>query len=165
MRKKNLTGRTFGMLHVLNEAPKYISPKGYSKSMWHCKCDCGNICDIMGSHLLSGHSLSCGCQQTAKLTPRKAVDLTGQKFGMLTVMCRMSNRQVGKNSRLVWHCRCDCGQETDVLALLLTEGLVKSCGCLLISHAERIMYQYLTMRNILFEPQYQPKGLYGVGSN
>lgn len=161
MRKIDLTGRVFGHLQVLNEAPPYVSPKGYRQLVWHCKCDCGNECDVMGTHLTSGHTSSCGCEQTSKLKPRVARDLTGQKFGMLTVLYRMPNRMVGKNSRVVWHCRCDCGNETDVLSLLLKEGFVKSCGCLSVSHAERIMVTYLTDHGLNFEPQYYIKGLSG----
>lgn len=128
-----------------------------------CYCDCGNDCVIMGSHLTTGHSTSCGCQQFKKLVPRKAVDLTDMRFGMLTVMYRQPNRMVGKNSRVVWHCKCECGKETDVLALLLTEGQVKSCGCLAISHAERIMFDYLNGLQVEYAFQYSPKKLYGVG--
>ena len=157
-----MTGMSFGDLQVLGEAPQYVSPKGYRKTMWNCICACGNACTVMGSHLLSGHSSSCGCQQRAKLHPRRASDLTGKRFGMLTVMCRMPNRQVGKNSRVVWHCRCECGNETDVLALLLQEGLVKSCGCLSVSHAERVMLDYLAERDAGFEAEYMPEGLCGV---
>ncbi len=163
MKKRDLTGQTFGKLYVLGEAEPYVSPKGYRKTMWKCRCECGNECVAMSSHLLSGHTLSCGCQQTVHLHPRKAADLTGQKFGMLTVMHRMPNRLVGKNSRVVWHCRCECGRETDVLALLLSEGLVKSCGCLSVSHAERIMADYLSKNVVEFVSQYQPDGLQGVG--
>lgn len=163
MKKNDLTGRQFGHLQVIKQGSTYVSPKGYQKIMWLCECDCGNVCEVMGSHLLSGHSTSCGCRKTAKLKPKVAADLTGQRYGMLTVMHRMPNRQVGKNSRVVWHCRCDCGNETDVLALLLFEGLVKSCGCRLVSHAERIMAEYLTHKGVVFEAQYMFDGLHGIG--
>lgn len=163
MRKRDLTGETFGKLYVLNEEPQYVSPKGHRKTMWRCLCDCGNICVVMGSHLTTGHSVSCGCQHATTPHKRKPADLTGQRFGMLTVMHRMPNRQVGKNSRVVWHCRCDCGNETNVLALLLFEGLVKSCGCSSVSHSERNMSDYLTTNGFAFKPQYHPEGLYGVG--
>lgn len=161
MRKLDLTGRVFGHLQVLCEVEPYVSPKGYKQCMWRCKCDCGNICNVAGTHLLSGHTSSCGCQQRANLKPRKARDLIGKKFGMLTVLYRMPNRMVGKNSRVVWHCRCECGKETDVLSLLLCEGLIKSCGCLSISHAERVMKEYLIEHNISFEPQYYFEDLVG----
>ena len=35
----------------------------------------------------------------------KFIDLTGQKFGRLTVIDRAPN----KNSRTAWNCLCDCG--------------------------------------------------------
>lgn len=163
MRKIDLTGREFGSLEVIEEAPKYVSPKGHEKSMWKCRCKaCGSICIVMGSHLTTGHSTSCGCQQTAKLSSRKAGDLTGRRFGMLRADYRMPNRMVGKNSRVVWHCTCECGNETDVLALLLQEGLVKSCGCVSVSHAERVMARYLSGKGIEFEEQYASDGLIGV---
>lgn len=163
MKKIDLTGMRFGMLYVKCEAPVYVSPKGYKKSMWECHCDCGNDCVVMGSHLTSGHSKSCGCQKTKNLTPRKANDLTGRRFGMLTVLHRLPNRIIGRNSRVIWRCRCDCGRESDVLALLLTEGLVKSCGCLSVSHAERNMFDYLRNNQLDYIFQYHPTDLYGVG--
>ena len=42
---------------------------------------------------------------------RKANDLTGQRFGRLTVLCRVEN----KNKRVRFKCKCDCGKEVIVL--------------------------------------------------
>jgi hypothetical protein len=50
-------------------------------------------------------------------------DLTGQKFGRLTVIERAN-----KGSR--WLCTCDCGGTNTVKASLLLSGNTKSCGCL-----------------------------------
>ena len=65
MALKDLTGQVFGRLTVIERAPNYITPKGQSKTVWHCKCNCGNDDDIlvMGTHLRSGHTVSCGCIQ------------------------------------------------------------------------------------------------------
>lgn len=52
----------------------------------------------------------------------KLEDLTGQKFGMLTV-----EKYVGKQK---WECLCECGNRTIVLAANLKKGHTKSCGCL-----------------------------------
>lgn len=30
-------------------------------AIWHCKCDCGNECDIDSNNLTSLHTFSCGC--------------------------------------------------------------------------------------------------------
>lgn len=61
---------------------------------------------------------------------RKYQDLTGQKFFRLTVLYRADDfiAKSGKK-RIVWHCVCDCGNETDVLAQNLVSGSTKSCGC------------------------------------
>lgn len=133
--------------------------------MWHCKCDCGNDFIAMGSHLTTGHIVSCGCGQLNNLKPRIAKDLTGHRFGLLMVMYRQPNRVFENYSRTVWHCKCDCGCETDVLGLNLTHGLVKSCGCLSISHAERIMILFLERHKIKYDFQYSPSNLYGFGGS
>lgn len=60
-------------------------------------------------------------------------DLTGQKFFRLTVLYRIENkiynRKNKKVSKVAWHCRCDCGNEIDVIGESLKQGLTKSCGC------------------------------------
>jgi len=53
-------------------------------------------------------------------------DLTGQKFGCLTVVERAET----KNKRAFWKCRCDCGNEPIVQAGHLVSGHTQSCGCL-----------------------------------
>lgn len=56
----------------------------------------------------------------------KFIDLTGQKFGMLTVLRRAD--VPGKDPR--WVCKCDCGNETVVVGYNLKSGHTSSCGCL-----------------------------------
>lgn len=58
---------------------------------------------------------------------RKKLDLTGQRFGKLTVISPVEN----VNGRTAWKCRCDCGRETVVKTYHLRSGHTKSCGCLL----------------------------------
>lgn len=53
------------------------------------------------------------------------VDLTGQKFGRLTVIERAEN----KGSQTYWKCRCDCGNVCVVNAYSLKTNHTKSCGC------------------------------------
>ena len=59
----------------------------------------------------------------------KLKDLTGQRFGRLTVVTRAKNT---KNGQCRWLCKCDCGKEKIVRTTHLTSGKIKSCGCLLI---------------------------------
>lgn len=55
----------------------------------------------------------------------KFIDLTGQKFGRLTVIKRVENK--GKNT--YWLCKCDCGNIKSVRVDSLKNGSIKSCGC------------------------------------
>jgi len=57
---------------------------------------------------------------------RKKLDLTGQRFGKLTVLRPAEN----KNKRTTWRCRCDCGSECIVTTRNLRAGKTKSCGCI-----------------------------------
>jgi hypothetical protein len=52
-----------------------------------------------------------------------AIDLTGQRFGRLTVIERAEGRYTP------WRCRCSCGNETVVISINLRRGNTKSCGC------------------------------------
>lgn len=56
----------------------------------------------------------------------KFIDLTGERFGRLTVVERAEN----KNGCTMWKCKCDCGNEIMVDASCLKRGFTKSCGCL-----------------------------------
>jgi len=56
----------------------------------------------------------------------KIKDLTGQRFGRLTVLYDTGKR---KNGNVVWHCRCDCGNESDVRSDSLVFARTTSCGC------------------------------------
>ena len=59
----------------------------------------------------------------------RPIDLTGQKFGRLTVIERAENTKSGKAR---WLCRCDCGRikSKSVTTNDLMSGKIKSCGCL-----------------------------------
>lgn len=56
----------------------------------------------------------------------KQIDLTGQRFGMLTVL-----ESAGKaNKQSIWKCKCDCGQLSIKRVGNLRHGRTNSCGCL-----------------------------------
>ena len=56
-------------------------------------------------------------------------DLTGKKFGRLTVIERVSNNKWGQTK---WLCECECGNEKIIYGGSLTRKIesTKSCGCL-----------------------------------
>ena len=57
----------------------------------------------------------------------KFVDLTGRRFGRLTVIKR---KKTDDTNRTYWICQCDCGNIKTVEAYALKIGRTKSCGCL-----------------------------------
>lgn len=79
-------------------------------------------------------------------------DLTGQRFGRLTVI----RREGATPQRLAtWLCRCDCGNECVVCRTCLIAGRTRSCGCL---NIERIKEHRTTHKKIKTR-------LYGVWAN
>ena len=58
----------------------------------------------------------------------RLIDLTGQRFGRLSVICKVPNKTSVTNAR--WQCKCDCGNIVEVLGTTLRRGESKSCGCL-----------------------------------
>lgn len=61
---------------------------------------------------------------------KRAHDLTGRKFGKLTVEKYAGRRHVKDGSLIIWICRCECGKLTlAATGQLLTPGFEGSCGC------------------------------------
>jgi hypothetical protein len=54
------------------------------------------------------------------------IDLSGRRFSKLVAI-----KIVGRTpqNRLIWLCRCDCGNNHRVTSSHLISGLIKSCGC------------------------------------
>ena len=88
-----------------------------------------------------------------KLGKNTLKDLTGKKFGKLTVIKRnlsyaTENNIVSKHP--YWDCVCDCGGKITVLGTSLTQGLTSSCGCISSLGEEKIK-NILIDNNIKFE--------------
>lgn len=56
----------------------------------------------------------------------KKIDLRGQPFGKLTVIEEAGRT---KSGRVLWRCRCECGNEVVVRADDLRREHTRSCGC------------------------------------
>lgn len=126
---ENLVGKRFGLLVVLNRAGDHVQPSGQHKRVWHCICDCGNECDVRASDLKSGNTRSCGCLQQEVRGKPTFQDLIGQRFGKLLVISRLPNHKTPSGqTKTMWRCRCECGNECDVYAEQLKNGKT-SCGC------------------------------------
>ena len=112
----DLTGMRFGRLTVTSE-----NREEPGKSRWNCRCDCGGECVATTGHLRAGNVTSCGC-----LGREKQKDLTGMRFGRLTVRRRTELRYGGS---VLWECECDCGETCLKPTGQLNDGTARSCGC------------------------------------
>lgn len=65
----NLIGQRFGHLVVIGRNGSHCSSadgKSAKHAIWTCKCDCGNVVDILGFSLKNGDTTSCGCSKESK---------------------------------------------------------------------------------------------------
>lgn len=74
-----------------------------------------------------------------KVTKRMR-DITNCKFGRLTALYPSGRTKEGQ---AIWHCKCECGKETDVDTHSLVRKHTKSCGCL---GAENLKTMYDKLR-------------------
>ena len=160
--------------------------EGKFVSTFHCKCDCGQECNVSGWKLRNGFIHSCGdcdhsgeeyneikilekvgsrrfkckCPYCGKLfisdygsiklgrtrscgcLDVKPMDLTGIRFGKLTVVEKTKKKY---NDINIWKCKCDCGTECNVIETNLLYGYATSCGCSLnISKHDNEVIEYIS---------------------
>ena len=118
--KRELTGQRFGLLTAICAVGKK-----HGKTVWLCKCDCGNEISVSVDQLTSKHTKSCGCLKH-QVGQHLMTDIKGLKFGRLTVI----NCAGSRNHRAIWLCACECGSHIIVSGKRLRSGHTKSCGCL-----------------------------------
>lgn len=83
--------------------------------------------------------------------PRSTEDLTGHRFGRLTVLIRDRVRR----GHAYWRCACDCGNEASVASSALRSGNTQSCGCL---HREMLHERNTGRRPEPFSVKGEPYG-------
>ena len=101
----DVLGKTFGDLTVVGKSKRRTKHGTY----WTCLCTCGYTCEATASELVSGSKTNCGCKRVKNYTSE---DITGLRFGRLVALYRTEKRD--KKGSVIWHCRCDCGNEVDV---------------------------------------------------
>lgn len=102
------------VIQLLNEKDKHYN------TLVLCQCDCGKKIKVTASHLINGHTKSCGCVKNT------FTDHSGEVYGNITVL----NEYIRKNSNTKWKCLCDyCGNEFYATISSLKCGNVISCGC------------------------------------
>lgn len=99
---------------------------------------------------------SCGCWRKENVLFQKE-DLTGKKFGKLTVLSdsgrRAFSRKTGEKANVIWNCVCECGAKTQVSSCHLKSGHTTSCGKCCISKGEDKIKSSLQSLQIRFEQQ------------
>lgn len=128
-KKYDLIGKRFGNLVVVEklESIKYTS--GRTATEWKCLCDCGNYTNVITANLNNGHTTHCNkcASEITGLKHRK--DITGNKYGKLTVKKMLYNYNNTQRTKCL--CDCDCGN-TNILKnpYDITSGKITSCGCI-----------------------------------
>ena len=142
----DLVGQQFGYLTVIERAEN-----AGKAARWLCRCKCGNEKIVYGTNLRRGLTTSCGCYRKEKLSQEKLQDLTGQKFGRLTVIGL--HHYDPELRHYHWDCECECGGSAIVYSGHLKSGHTQSCGCINSKGEEKIA-KILTENNIPFAKQY-----------
>lgn len=153
----DLIGQRFGRLVVTRKKennPNDPIKQRRTGAWWYTDCDCGTKDFIAkGSYLRAGRVKSCGCYNKIASHDKNMIDLTGQKYGMLTVIEEVQRDSFHKSQSLLWRCMCDCGNETIVPSNALRTGKTVSCGCLT-SKNEMVIRNYLSSIDINYIKQY-----------
>lgn len=126
-------GQIYGDFEVIGPADPYVSPKGLRQSRTKVRCiHCGEE-SIKSTTKIKKSARRCHCQVSkmvkGKPKPTLVKDLAGERFGKLTVMYRLKPHDHPYYSGVIWHCKCDCGNECDVQSTKLIRGATVSCGC------------------------------------
>jgi hypothetical protein len=79
-----------------------------------------------------------------RTTKALTVDITGQRFGLWTVLSQAES----KDGKAYWNCLCDCGRKCVVEGRTLRAGTSKSCGCLKETHGDSKKKEYIIWRNM-----------------
>lgn len=130
----DLTGKTFGKLIVLSKNNEFGN---CNHSYWNCQCECGKITIVRRDALIDGKTKSCGCNSYRAAGIKNMDDLTGKKFGKLTVINR-DFEKTDASKQAFWWCICDCGEKISVGRGSLKSGATRSCGCLKSKGEEKI---------------------------
>jgi len=120
----------FGMLTVIKRLPNQLEGKhNTSRIIWLCRCDCGIEIKVKHRNLncyKKTRIMSCGCYYKSR--PKyNFVDLTGKKFGELTILELCPEKT--KYSGALWLCKCSCGKLKKLNSNSLTSGNNTTCGC------------------------------------
>lgn len=130
----NMVGQKINKWTIL----EYISSNKMPKFV--CQCECGTIKKVNVYNLTKGKSKDCGCGRKEALSKAKSKDLTGKRFGKLIAIEKLPFSN--KFKRVLYRCKCDCGNEIIVPSQSLVTLHTVSCGCIL-SYYNMVIDKYL----------------------
>lgn len=127
------------------------------------KCNCGENFEAKLYHIANGSTQKCKkCRSKAKQgkNSNHFKDLTGNKYGKLTVIKYIGSIQVGETkgkilTRSLWELKCECGNVIQRTTNELERNNIHSCpNCKITSIGEEKIKEILTNLNIEFICQY-----------
>lgn len=121
--KINLIGQTFGKLTVIEET----NERKNKSVVWKCRCDCGNECYFSTKELRNDGIIQCKqCGTNRIITVNRRENPIGKTYNALTVIEATDKRSGGK---IIYKCKCQCGNIVYTNITDLKRGHTKSCGC------------------------------------
>ena len=112
-------GDKIGRWKVIDTGP-YKS----NRKAWICKCECGNIYNVLQQSLKIGDSTQCIICKNKQNAAKNFKDLTDQTFNQWKVIKYHNS----KNRTSYWECLCSCGRTRYIKTDSLISGSSKSCG-------------------------------------
>ena len=116
-----------------------------------CQCQCGTIKETKISYMINGKSKDCGCGRKNTLSKMFTKNLVEQRFGKLVAIEMLDKRNA--NGKIVYRCKCDCGNEVNVVGNSLTTYHTLSCGCLT-SYWNMYIQKFLENNKIEYKSEY-----------
>ena len=146
-KRLDLIGNVYGELTVIEMLYRY-SLNG-SKQRTYCRCSSfdGEEVVVRADALQSGATKS---MKGAGKTGRPA-NIANMRFGLFTAMYPTDKRAA--NCSVIWVCKCDCGNFTEVSVGNLMREHTLSCGCRHQSKWEMFIGDYLKSLKIIFQSQ------------
>ena len=138
----DLTGQRFGT--------RVVTEYSFEIGKFLCKCDCGKEDWVLPSPLKAGRGNTCfSCARKATkedyIHPNLK-DITGQTFGLWTVLHRSTDTFASK--QVHWLCQCACGAQHVRSGASLKDGSSAGCRKCKAERMKRSAYRthYYTMR-------------------
>lgn len=110
---------------VINKAEDKIGASGRHRTMWNCKCECGNDFKASADSLKRNPDLVCSECTNKNRSINNRVNVVGNKYGKLTVLDIIIDSYPTKIN-----CKCDCGNDHVCVQADVVNGHTQSCGCL-----------------------------------